>query len=205
MKERASIVVSLIILLALVMGTWWAADYSQRAIEIDPPSRITHEPDTWAKKIVLLRTDETGIVIHRLEGDLMEHFPDDKSYELIAPRVFGLKPENPLTVATSRIAVIYDEGNRIIMRGDAVILRLGDAERQPLNFRSEELTLLVKEDISYTDLAAVATSGRSRMSGAGMRFNNATQKLDVFKSTDVDIAPRDQAAESNQKALMPKP
>jgi lipopolysaccharide export system protein LptC len=135
----------------------------------------------------------------------MEHFPDDKSYELIAPRAFGLKPENPLTVATSRIAVIYDEGNRIIMRGDAVILRLGDAERQPLNFRSEELTLLVKEDLSYTDLPAIATSGRSRMSGTGMRFNNATQQLDVFKSTDVDIAPKDQAAESAPKALMPKP
>ena len=205
MKERASIVVSLIILLALVMGTWWAADYSQRAIEIDPPSRITHEPDTWAKKIMLLRTDETGIVIHRLEGDLMEHFPDDKSYELIAPRAFGLKSDNPLTVATSRIAVIYDEGNRIIMRGDAVILRLGDAERQPLNFRSEELTLLVKEDVSYTDLPAVATSGRSRMSGTGMRFNNATQQLDVFKSSDVDIAPKDQPAESSPKAFMPKP
>ncbi|MBZ1349791.1 LPS export ABC transporter periplasmic protein LptC [Alcaligenaceae bacterium LF4-65] len=205
MKERASIIVSLFILVTLVLGTWWAADYSQRAVEIDPPSRITHEPDTWAKKIVLLRTDEKGFVIHRLEGDLMEHFPDDKSYELISPRAFALKPENPLTVATSRMAVIYDEGNRIIMRGDAVILRLGDAERQPLNFRSDELTLLVKEDLSYTDLPAIATSGRSRMSGVGMRFNNATQQLDVFKSTDVDIAPKDQAAESPSKALMPKP
>jgi hypothetical protein len=38
-----------------------------------------------------------------------------------------------------------------------------------------------------------------------MRFNNATQQLDVFKSTDVDIAPKDQAAESNPKALMSKP
>jgi lipopolysaccharide export system protein LptC len=205
MKERASIVVSLFILLTLVLGTWWAADYSQRAVEIDPPSRITHEPDAWAKKIVLLRTDEKGFVIHRLEGDLMEHFPDDKSYELISPRAFGLKPENPLTVATSRMAVVYDEGNRIIMRGDAVILRLGDGERQPLNFRSDELTLLIKEDLSYTDLPAIATSGRSRMSGIGMRFNNATQQLDVFKSTDVDIAPKDQAAASPTKVLIPKP
>jgi hypothetical protein len=43
------------------------------------------------------------------------------------------------------------------------------------------------------------------MSGTGMRFNNATQQLDVFKSTDVDIAPKDQAAESNPTALMSKP
>lgn len=192
MKERASIVVSIFILTLLVMGTWWAADYSQRAVQIDPPSRLTHERDIWAKKIVLVRTDEKGIVIHRLEGDLMEHFPDDKSYELQAPRAYTLKEENPLTVATSNVAFIYEEGDRIIMRGGAVLLRLGDAKRQPLNFRSEEITLLVEKDLAYTDLPAVATSGRSKMSGVGMRFNNATQQLDVFQSTDVDIAPKDQ-------------
>ncbi len=191
MKERASIVVSIFILTLLVMGTWWAADYSQRAVQIDPPSRLTHERDTWAKKIVLIRTNGKGIVIHRLEGDLMEHFPDDKSYELQAPRAYTLKEENPLTVATSKVAFIYDEGDRIIMRGDAVLLRLGDAARQPLNFRSEEITLLVNKDLAYTDMPAIAISGRSKMSGVGMRFNNATQQLDVFKSTDVDIAPKD--------------
>ena len=122
----------------------------------------------------------------------MEHFPDDKSYELQAPRAYTLKEENPLTVATAKVAFIYDEGDRIILRGDAVLLRLGDAERQPLNFRSEEIILLVNKDLAYTDMPAIAISGRSKMSGVGMRFNNATQQLDVFKSTDVDIAPKDQ-------------
>lgn len=205
MKERASIVVSLFILTLLVMGTWWAADYSQRAVQIDPPVRLTHERDTWAKKIVLVRTDEKGIVIHRLEGDLMEHFPDDKSYELTSPRAYSIKEDNPLTVATSKLALIYDEGDRIVMRGDAVLLRLGDAERQPLNFRSEELTLLVDKDVAFTELAAVMTSGRSRMSGTGMRFNNATQQLDVFKSTDVDIAPKDQRDSTEPPAQRAQP
>jgi len=205
MKERASIVVSIIILALLVMGSWWAVDQSQRAVQIDPPSRLTHERDTWAQKIVLVRTNDKGIVIHRLEGDLMEHFPDDKSYELHSPLAYTLKEENPLTVATSKIAFIYDEGNRIVMRGDAVLLRLGDDERQPLNFRSEEITMLVDKDLAYTDLPAVATSGRSRMSGVGMRFNNATQQLDVFQSTDVDIAPKDQRESNEPPAQRDKP
>jgi lipopolysaccharide export system protein LptC len=205
MKERASIVVSLFILTLLVMGTWWAAEYSQRAVQIDPPIRLTHERDTWAKKIVLVRTDPKGVVIQRLEGDLMEHFPDDKSYELQAPRAFALKEENPLTVATSRIAFIYDEGDKIVMRGDAVLIRLGDAERQPLNFRSDEIIMLVDKDVAYTDLPALATSGRSKMTGVGMRFNNATQQLDVFKSTDVDIAPKDQRESTEPPAQRAKP
>jgi len=204
MKERFPITVSLVILTLLVMGTWWAADYSQRAVEIDPPVRLTHERDHWATQIVLVRTDEKGLVIHRLEGDLMEHFPDDKSYDVIRPRAFGLKADSPLTIATSRSATVFDEGDRILMKGDVVLLRLADAERQPLNFRSDEVTMLIKKDLAYTDLPAIATSGRSRMSGTGMRYNNATQQLDVFKSTDVEIAPKDTTDNSEPAATRPK-
>lgn len=204
MKERFAIIVSLVILTFLVMGSWWAAEYSQRAVEIDPPVRLTHERDHWATQIVLLRTDEKGFVIHRLEGDLMEHFPDDQSYDVVRPRAFGLKTDSPLTIATSQTATVFDEGDRIIMKGDAVLLRLADEKRQPLNFRSDEVTLLIKKDLAYTDLPAIATSGRSRMSGTGMRYNNATQQLDVFKSTDVEIAPKDTTDNSEPAATRPK-
>ena len=204
MKERFALIVSFVILTSLVMGTWWAADYSQRAVDIDPPVRLTHERDNWAKQIVLVRTNEHGVVIHRLEGDLMEHFPDDKSYDVVRPRAFALKSDNPLTIATSRTATVYDEGDRIVMKGDAIVLRLGDTERQPLNFRTEVVTMLIKEDLAYTDLPAIATSGRSRMSGTGMRYNNATQQLDVFKSTDVEIAPKDKTENTEPAASRPK-
>ena len=204
MKERFAIIVSLVILTSLVMGTWWATDYSQRAVDIDPPVRFTHERDNWAKKVVLVRTNEQGQAIHRLEGDLMEHFPDDKSYDVIRPRAFALKADNPLTVATSRTATVYDEGDRIVLKGDAVLLRLGDATRQPLNFRSDEVTMLISKDLAYTDLPAVATVGRSRMSGTGMRYNNASQQLDVFKSTDVEVAPKDTSSNTDSAATRAK-
>jgi lipopolysaccharide export system protein LptC len=202
MKERFALIISVGILFILVASTWWAADYAQRAVDIDPPSRLTHEPDNWAKTLVLLRTNQQGQVFQRLEGDLMEHFPDDDSYEILKPRAFVLRPQNPLIIATSRTATIYDNGDRIVMHGDAVILRMGDQERAPLNFRSDELTMLVKQDITYTDLPATAVSGRSRMSGVGMRYNNASQTLDVQKSTDVDIAAKDSRnnSEPAQKA-----
>lgn len=202
MKERFALIISVGILFILVASTWWAADYAQRAVDIDPPSRLTHEPDNWAKTLVLLRTNQQGQVFQRLEGDLMEHFPDDDSYEILKPRAFVLRPQNPLIIATSRTATIYENGDRIVMHGDAVVLRMGDEERQPLNFRSDELTMLVKQDITYTDLPATAVSGRSRMSGVGMRYNNASQTLDVQKSTDVDIAAKDSRnnSEPAQKA-----
>jgi lipopolysaccharide export system protein LptC len=192
MKDKFSIVFSLAILVTLVMGTWWAADYAQRAVDINPPSKNTHEFDNWAKNPVIIQTNLEGHVITRIEGDRMEHFPDNGSYEVDTPRAFSLRPENPLTVATANTATIFNEGDKIVMKGDAVIMRLGDADHQPLNMRSEVITILVKEDLSFTDLPAVAVSGRSRLRGIGMQYNNATREVRVFKSSDMDIAPKDQ-------------
>ena len=205
MKERFAIVFSLLIMITLVIGTWWAADYSQRAVAIDPPARKTHEADSWSKNFVLLRTNTQGVVINRLEGDLLEHFPDDDSYDVEKPRAFGLRADAPLTLATSRKASLYDNGDRIVMRGDAVLVRLADASHAPLNFLSDEIVMLIDKDISYTDLPAIAISGRSRMSGIGMRYNNGTQQLDVLKSTDVEIAPRDTRENPKPAAPRPKP
>jgi lipopolysaccharide export system protein LptC len=42
------------------------------------------------------------------------------------------------------------------------------------------------------------------MSGTGMRYNNATQQLDVFKSTDVEIAPKDKTENTEPAASRPK-
>lgn len=51
--------------------------------------------------------------------------------------------------------------------------------------------MLPDEEITYTDLRGVAVSGRHTMTGVGMRYNNATQQLEVSKDTDVVVAPRD--------------
>lgn len=191
MKERFATLFSLFIMICLVIGTWWASEYTQRAVEIDPPSRATHEPDTWAKNFVLLRTDPAGMAINRLEGDYLEHFPDNKSYELKQPRAFGIKPGNPVMVGTSHTGIVFDEGKRIVMQGDAVLLRVGDEKHAPMNFSSQEIIMLPDDEITYTDLHGVAVNGRHRMTGTGMRYNNATQQLEVYQSTDVEIAPRD--------------
>ena len=88
MRERFAIIFSLLIMVTLVIGTWWAADYSQRAVDIDPPARKTHEPDSWTKNFILLRTDAKGLVINRLEGDRLDHVPDDPR-EIVHQRAVG--------------------------------------------------------------------------------------------------------------------
>lgn len=190
MKDRFPTFASIVILTGLVIGTWFAAEYTQRAVELDAPAKQTHEPDSWGKVLVMLRTDETGMPVSRIEGEYMEHFPDDDSYDIIQPRALSIKPGQPTLVGTSQMATVLDEGNRIIMKNDALVMRLGTEQTDPLNVSSEEITLLMDEDVAYTDLPALAIRERSTLKGIGMRYDNKTGELKVYEATDVQIAPR---------------
>jgi len=190
MKDRFPTVASVVILTALVVGTWFAAEYTQRAVELDAPAKQTHEPDSWGKVLVMLRANDDGMAISRIEGEYMEHFPDDDSYDIIAPRAMSVKPDNPTLIGTSQMATVLDEGNRIIMKKDALVMRLATEETDPLNVSSEEITLLMDKDVAFTDLPALAIRERSTLKGVGMRYDNKTGELKVFEATDVEIAPR---------------
>jgi lipopolysaccharide export system protein LptC len=190
MKDRFPTVASVVILAALVIGTWFAAEYTQRAVKLDAPAKQTHEPDSWGKMMIMLRTDETGVPTSRIEGDYMEHFPDDDSYDITQPRAMSIKPDQPTLVGTAQMATLLDDGNRIDMKKDALIMRLPSDTTEPLNVSSEKITLLMNEDVAYTDLPALAVRNRSTLKGVGMRYDNKTGELKVFESTDVEIAPR---------------
>ena len=191
MKDRLPSIVAILLLLALVIGTWWAADYAQRAVPIDPPRRLTHEPDHWAANFVLLRSNEQGQAINRLEGEYLEHFPDNDSYEIQTVRAIGQQPGSPLTIGTSDTAVMDQDGSRVVMTGNAHVHRLPDEDTPPLDVKSEVLIILPDEDVIYTDLPALVVHGNSTMNGKGMRYDNDTRQLQVFSATDVKISGQD--------------
>lgn len=195
MRDRFPTIASVVILASLVVGTWFAAQQTQRAVALNAPAKQTHEPDSWGKTMLMLRTDETGKPISRIEGDYMEHFPDDDSYDIHYPRAFSIKPDQPTLVGTARLATVLDDGNRIVMKEDALVMRLANERSEPLNVSSQEITLLINEDVAYTDLPATAVRNRSTLKGVGMRYDNKTGELKVFDSTDVEIAPRAQPAQ----------
>jgi lipopolysaccharide export system protein LptC len=200
MKERMPALIAVALLVILVVGTWWAADYARRAIPIDPPPRLTHEPDSWAKQFVMVRTDPQGVAINRLEGVYMEHFPDDDSYEITDARAVGQRPGSPITIGTSDIAIMDQGGDRITMNGNAHIHRQPGPDSAPLDVKSEQLILLPEKDVVYTDLPALVVNNKSTMNGTGMRYDNSTRQLQVFSATDVKISGEDSRSRKSSNA-----
>lgn len=194
MRERLPALVTMLLLIALVGGTWWAAEYTQRSVEVDPPRRLTHEPDAWADDFVLVRSNDQGVAVNRLEGEHMKHYPDDDSYEVFDARAISNRIDSPITIATADLAVMNENGERITMQGDAHVHRVPDAERKALDVRSETLIILPDEDVVYTDIPALVVNGNSTMRGTGMRYNNLTRQLEVYAASDVKISGQDRQA-----------
>ncbi len=188
MKERAPTLVAFLLLIALVFLSWWAADYTLRSVILDEPRRITHEPDAWSEHFVMVRTNEQGMAINRLEGDYMLHFPDDDSYEVDNARAVGQRTGSPITVGTGNKAVMDKGGSRITLTGDAQLHRVPYDDRPALNVNSEQLILLPDDDVAYTDLPALVVNGKSRINGKGMRYDNVSRTLEVFSASDVKIS-----------------
>lgn len=191
MKERIPALIALFMLIVLVISTWWAADYAQRAIDVDPPARKTHEPDSWSDKFVMLSSDANGVPVNRLEGTHMQHFPYNDSYLITDATATGQRPNSPRTVGTGDTATMLDDGNKIVIRGNAHLHRFPYGEDKALDVRSEELIIYPNEDIITTDKPALVINGNSRMNGTGMMYNNKTRKLDVYSSSDVSISGQD--------------
>jgi lipopolysaccharide export system protein LptC len=199
MKERAPALIAVCLLIALVFGTFWAADYAQRAIPIDPPRRITHEPDSWAEDFVMIRTDPAGIAINRLEGTYMKHFPDNDSYEITTAKAIGQQPNSPITIGTSDTAVMDQNGERIVMTGNAHVHRMPGEGRAAMDVTSEVLTIRPDDNLLFTDQPALVVNGNSTMNGKGMRYDNNTRQLQVFSATDVKISGQDSQPGSSTK------
>ena len=190
MKDRFAPIASIVILTTLVIGTWFAAEYTKRAVELDAPAQHRSDPDSWGEGLVMIRSNLDGVAVTRIEGDYMEHFPADGSYDIVDPRAMSIRPDQPALMGTAHFAKVLDDGNRIVMQNNAVLLRLATETTEPLTVSSQEITLLLDQDVAYTDLPALAIRERSTLKGVGMRYDNKTGELKVFESTDVEIAPR---------------
>jgi lipopolysaccharide export system protein LptC len=117
----------------------------------------------------------------------------------------GQQPNSPVTIGTSDVAIMDQDGARVVMKGNAHVHRMPDAENPPLDVTSEQLTLLPDDNIVETNLPALVVRGNSTMNGKGMRYDNNTRQLQVYSATDVKISGTESRSSdsSQQKAEQP--
>lgn len=175
-RDRASSLFPLLLILALAAASLWL-ERAVQAPEHDKSGKLRHDPDFIAEDFGITKIDVTGKPEYILSAERMQHYPDDESTSVVAPRlVQRLDHANPVVIRADR-GLIAKNGKEASFYGSVVVVREAGRGQSELRVQTEYLQVIPDRDLARTDKPVIITEGRSRLSGVGMEFNNRTRQF----------------------------
>jgi lipopolysaccharide export system protein LptC len=174
--NRASTLFPLLLLLALAAASLWL-ERAVQAPERDQSGKLRHDPDFIAEDFGITKMDAAGKPEYILSAERMQHYPDDESTSVVAPRLVQRHDNaNPVVIRADR-GLIAKKGDEASFYGSVVVVREAGRGQSELRVQTEYLQVIPDRDLARTDKPVIITEGRSRLSGIGMEFNNKTRQF----------------------------
>ncbi|QJD99614.1 LPS export ABC transporter periplasmic protein LptC [Massilia forsythiae] len=171
-------------------GSFWLVQIMQRGGDGNPDVNLGDAPDYIIENFSFVRMSETGKPKYVISGARLTHRPADNTSVIDKPVVQSMTVEHPRMTMTANTAHINQDQNQIDLAGNVDIHRPGNATTQPMQIRTEALTLLPDEDIAKTDRKIDMTLGATAVTGTGMIANNATQQIHLGGRGQIVYPPR---------------
>jgi lipopolysaccharide export system protein LptC len=178
MRERGTLVMSLVLLGGLAAGSYWLAERARLTDVV--PRKVGHDVDYSADKITLTRMDETGRAQYVIDAQALIHYADDDSGELTQPRLIGAKRDRPEMRVRADLGKTTSEGEEVRLYGNVVLTRAPWNGAAQLVARGPYMLALPEQEILSSDQPVDVTQGGSRVTANAMQYDNGYQswKLD---------------------------
>jgi len=171
--------IAILLLLLLTAGTGW---FLQRLSREDDAGRAlkAHEPDYYMENFTQSTMNEQGSLQHRLTAELMLHYADDDTTELVhpmldvyneAPTPWHVKAEKGWVSANSEV---------VLLTGEVHIWRDGKNGERELDVLTRDLRVLPRERYAETDKAARIHSPGVLYNAVGMRAIFKEDRLELL-------------------------
>jgi lipopolysaccharide export system protein LptC len=175
-RYRVSSLFPLLLMLALGAASLWL-ERAVQAPEHDKSGNTRHDPDFTAEDFGITKMDAAGKPEYILSAESMQHYPDDESTSVVAPRLVQRHDDaNPVVIRADR-GLIAKNGEEASFYGSVVVVREAGKGQGELRVQTEYLQIVPDRDLARTDKPVIITEGRSRLSGVGMEFNNKTRQF----------------------------
>jgi lipopolysaccharide export system protein LptC len=113
----------------------------------------------------------------------MQHYPDDDSTDVTAPRLVQSKPAQPRFTVQADRGKISREGDEIFLYDHVVLVRDADAKEPPAKMTTSFLHLLRDKALVRTDREVLFEQEGRSLTGRGMEYRTDTREL--FLRNDV--------------------
>lgn len=168
------------VLLAAVLAgvSFWLAYVVQHERPDYSAGNGRHDPDAIVKNFEIDHFDKTGRLQAHLNAKEMRHFPDDDTAELDEPHATYDDGQRKM-VWTSDRALGHNETRQITLISNVRGVRLATETEPEQVMTTEELTVLLDDQIARTDKPVTFTQEESRIDAQGAQWDNINGVLQL--------------------------
>ncbi len=144
-----------------------------------------HDPDLVVEKFSARKLGADGRVLHTLAARKMVHYPDNDSALLEAITLEAFEPRQPRMTITADRGRLEQGGDRVLIEGNVVVRREGDARTEPAKLTTDKLLVLPDAGIARTSSEVLFESPSGHALAQGLEIDNRarTLRLDRVRAT----------------------
>jgi lipopolysaccharide export system protein LptC len=170
--DRLAALLAIFLLSILAAFTFYLAEFADRGNKPAESKALRHEQDYFVERFTLVKLNAQGQPAFRLAADLMRHFPDDDTTELVKPTLVSLDKRKPVITVVSDTGKAGPQGDITELFGNVVLTRAPNQVSKQLKLYTEYLLIDSNKETGTTDKPTKITQGASELTGIGMDFDN---------------------------------
>jgi lipopolysaccharide export system protein LptC len=161
----------------LAMLTYWLVRHTPEPVAVPAEQAVRHVPDYFMRGFSLKVYAPDGRLEFRVQGEHAQHFPDTDALEITQPHLTKVDETGRVTDATARQAITTPEGQRVELKGHAVVRRAGEAgalgaRAQAFELRSDYLFIDLERDQMRTDRPVEVVRGADRFTADALDYDH---------------------------------
>jgi lipopolysaccharide export system protein LptC len=172
----------------LAASTWWLVKNTPQGEGplADKPPR--ESPDYTMAGFSITRFSPEGLVVLRIAGDSLRHFPATDRLEIEGVRIHAIAPDGRTTDATARRALANGDGSEVQLLGGArVVSQLEGAE--VLELQGEFLHAFLRFERIRSHLPVQLRHGGTETRAGGLDYDHLQQQLQLSGPVRATLQP----------------
>lgn len=177
--DKLSVYLPAVAMAVLALGTVWLVRNAPSFIEGQKEVVVNNDPDYRMADFAVRSYNAQGRMVTEMHGDKGRHYPLTDILEIDTVRVRSITEDGRVITATAQSGTSFNNGQEIILRGDAVVIQAANGTQPKLEFQGQELTLWPKENKVQSDLPVVMFRGADKMTGDSLKYDKNSQQVEV--------------------------
>ncbi len=186
----------LMLMVGLALGTWLIAKNTPGLLSPSTPGAVKHEADYTLDHFNLQRFDAQGSLKVEIEGEHMQHFPDDDIMEVEQIRVVTTEPDGRRMTATAQHGRARGDSSEVWLDGQAQVVSDSPGEL-PIQMNGEHLHALPKLRQVDSKYMVLVRQGDSEFNADGLEYDDLTRLLTLHGNVHALMQPQLRKAAGN--------